>query len=81
MHSPPSIAGTFDAFPIIYRNNFRNETVEGQVVLPNATSVADKIVLLPYNRATYVTQIRTQQSRGARGVIISAQSGGIAFHS
>lgn len=45
-------------------------------MLPNATDVTDKIVLMVYYRATYLTQIRGQQNRGARAVIISAQPGG-----
>ncbi len=76
VYAPSDLAGQYTAYPIIYRNNFRNETIDGQIVLPNATDVTDKIVLMVYYRATYLTQIRAQQNRGARAVIISAQPGG-----
>lgn len=76
VNSPASIAGNYTAYPIIYRNNFRNETIDGEIVLANSTDVKDKIVLVVYYRATYLTQIRNQQGRGARAIIISAQPGG-----
>jgi len=76
VRSPSELAGSYVAYPIIYRNNFHNETLDGDIVLGNATDVTNKIVLLVYFRATYLTQIRTQQNRGARAVIISSQPGG-----
>jgi hypothetical protein len=70
--SPDSIEGSYTAYPIIYRFNFRNETIDGEIVLANSSDVTDKIALVEYFRAEYLTQIRDQQNRGARAVIISA---------
>jgi hypothetical protein len=77
---PAEVAGTYIAYPIIYKHNFRNETIEGEMVLFNSTNVVDKIVLLPYYRATYLTQIRSQQSRGAKAVLISVTPGSRCFN-
>lgn len=72
INSPASIEGSYIAYPIIYRFNFRNETIDGEIVLANSSDVTDKIALVEYYRAEYLSQIRTQQNRGARAVIISA---------
>ena len=36
---PAEVAGTYIAYPIIYKHNFRNETIEGEMVLFNSTNV------------------------------------------
>ena len=69
IHSSPG-AGIYEAYPIIYRNNFHNETITAQLVSEKAPDVSGKIVLMAFNGGLYVSQIRSQQSRGALGVII-----------
>jgi hypothetical protein len=69
IHSSPG-AGIYEAYPIIYRNNFHNETIKAQLVSEKAPDVSGKIVLMAYSGGLYVSQIRSQQSRGALGVII-----------
>src|SRR5438105_8867027 len=76
---PDILRRSYVAYPIIYKNNFRNETIAGELVLPNAFNVTDRIVLVPYYRSEYLVQIRSQQERGANAVVIPAQIGGINF--